>query len=297
MQKGFLLPRICQSIHCLVIILFLIMFTADQPMASETKGVQEFEGLKQRLINDGFDKDRLDTIYSSPKISIDSKGLSRYFVHSESTLDYHQFLSDKSINNALKYMENHKEDLKKAQETYGVDKTIITAILLVETRLGKYVGKNSVINTFSTMAVLSEKEIRESVWNTVLNTKDLTREKFDKKADKKSKWAYAELKAFLKYTKREGIDPVEIEGSYAGAMGFSQFLPSNALTLAKDGNQDNQINLFVHADAIHSIANFLKRFGWKPGITRQKAHKILYNYNRSEFYVDALLKISDRLKG
>ena len=58
------------------------------------------------------------------------------------------------------------------------------------------------------------------------------------KAPKKAKWAYAELKAFIKYVEREGLDPSSINGSYAGAMGIAQFMPSNALTLAKDGNQD-----------------------------------------------------------
>ncbi len=74
-------------------------------------------------------------------------------------------------------------------------------------------------------------------------------------------------------------------------------MPSNALKLAKDGNKDGKINLFSHADAIFSVANYLKHHGWKPGIARQKQHEVLFRYNHSNYYVDTLLKISDKLKG
>ncbi len=101
----------------------------------------------------------------------------------------------------------------------------------------------------------------------------------------------------LKYSAREKLDPFNIPGSYAGALGLSQFLPSNALRLAKDGNNDGAIDLFQHPDAIYSIANFLKHYGWDPDISKQKAYKVLYKYNHSKPYVTTLLKISDRLKG
>ena len=194
-------------------------------------------------------------------------------------------------------MKIHKKELESAQEKYGVDKTVITAIVLVETRLGTYIGNRRILNTLSTMAALVEKTNKEALWNSLADSNRLTRNKFEKKVGKKSQWAYSELKAFLKFAAKEDLNPAEIKGSYAGAMGICQFMPSNALTLAKDGNEDGKINLFHHADAIHSIANYLKRYGWEPSVNRQKAHKILYQYNHSNFYVDTLLKISDRLKG
>jgi membrane-bound lytic murein transglycosylase B len=95
----------------------------------------------------------------------------------------------------------------------------------------------------------------------------------------------------------ENVDPVAIKGSYAGAMGISQFMPSNIPELAKDGNNDGSIDLFNHADAIASIAFYLKHHGWKPGISRQKAEKVVHHYNHSERYVDTVLKISKLLKG
>ncbi len=283
-----------------MLVLLILMFTLIFPGLSSGKNaqdIQELTAVKARLIKDGFSRDFIENTYANPKVAFSLKGVSLFFVHSESSLNYDQFLSDKSISNALKYMETYKKDLQSAEMIYGVDETVITAIILVETRLGTYLGNRAVINTLSTMAALSEKKNKEALWQSLATSKRFTRAKFDKKALQKSKWAYTELKSLLQFAQRENIDPVAIKGSYAGAMGISQFMPSNALTLARDGNGDGKVNLFEHADAIHSVANYLKRYGWQPKVNRQKAHKILYKYNHSNYYVDTLLKISDKLKG
>lgn len=259
--------------------------------------VNKFSSLLDRLAQEGFDRQRLKKIYGNEKVYFDPAGVSLFFVHSESSLDYDQFVTDKSLSKAKEYMQRHKEKLDRAEDKYGVEKTIITAILLVETRLGTYLGNRAVLNTLSTMAALTDEDLKEELWEATSASKRLTRKAFEKKADKKAKWAFQELKALLKYSSREDLDAAELTGSYAGAMGISQFMPSNALNLATDGNGDGRINLFQHADAIASIANYLKHYGWKPSISRKQAHKILYKYNHSNYYVDTLLKISDRLKG
>ena len=101
----------------------------------------------------------------------------------------------------------------------------------------------------------------------------------------------------MKYTNREEMDPASIPGSYAGAMGIPQFMPSNIRTLAKDGNNDGRIDLFNHADAISSVANYLKHYGWRPGIDDKKAYKVLLRYNYSKYYANTIIKISKLLKG
>ena len=101
----------------------------------------------------------------------------------------------------------------------------------------------------------------------------------------------------MQYTEREKIDPSHVRGSYAGALGISQFMPSNILIFAEDGDNDGRIDLFTHADAIASVANYLKRHGWHPGIGKEKAYKVVWSYNHSNYYVDIIFKISDLLKG
>ena len=256
----------------------------------------DFDRLTQRLVQDGFDPEKTKALFGNEAVVFDPGGVSLFFVHSESSLNYDQFSSPKSIANAGTYMATHKASLDKAQEEFSVDKTIITAILLVETRLGTYLGKRTVMNTLSTMAALADKGLAERVWLAISDNKKPERAAFDKKVDQKSRWGYEELKALISYAYREGIDPVSVKGSYAGAMGIPQFMPSNALMLARDGNQDGKVDLFDHDDAIFSVANYLKHHGWKSGLSRQRQHEVLFRYNHSNYYVDALLKISDKLK-
>lgn len=282
----------------ILFIIFSLFLSLTTPLSAQQieKG-KEFDNLIRQLIDDGFEKDVIEQLFSSKAIFFNPKGVALFFVHSESSLDYSQFTTKKSIKTGLKYMDEHQTALNQAQKIYGVDKTVITAILLVETRLGTYLGNRTVINTLSTMAALTDKKLTQRIWNSISDEKKPDKKAFLKKVEQRSKWGYKELKALIKYSQQEKIMPETIKGSYAGAMGISQFMPSNALTLAKDGNNDGKIDLFTHEDAIFSVANYLKHHGWKPGIAQQKQHKVLFSYNHSNYYVDTLLKISDKLKG
>lgn len=281
------------------IFLIILIVAAIPATAFAADDNISFQTLETRLINDkkaNFSAEQINRIYNNPGVFFDIKGVSSYFRHQEGKLNYDQFLSTKSINKANDYMLAHHADLQKAEMNYGVDKEAITAILLVETRFGAYVGNRPVISILSTMAVLEDKTIRDRFWNKIPTEKRVTRKEYEKKAIRKSKWAYKELIAFLSYVEKEGMDPYNIIGSYAGAMGLCQFMPSNIPILAEDGNKDGSVNLFHHEDAIASIANYLKHYGWKPGISREEAGKVVYHYNHSSYYVEIVLKIIDKLK-
>jgi membrane-bound lytic murein transglycosylase B len=278
--------------------MLLILLTGMGAPVCAADAPQPFDTLQKRLIDDGFDSDRIKEIFASPAVSFEKGGVSAYFMHNESKLNYKQFTRELNVSSAQKYMQAHQAALDAAQETYGVDKEVITAIILVETKLGTYTGKKSVINTLSTLAAMAENEPREIIWDNLPdNDRRMSRQKFEKKADQKASWAYRELKAFLTYTEKEAMDPTTIKGSYAGAMGISQFMPSNIAPYGKDGNADGRIDLFVHADAIASVAGYLKHYGWKPGISREKAFKVVYHYNHSKYYVNTILDVADKLKG
>ncbi|MCJ7542811.1 MAG: lytic murein transglycosylase [Desulfobacterales bacterium] len=277
-----------------ILILNFIFFS--QNAAGSKNSNNYFESLQKRLIEDGLDKDRIFELYKRSEVYFETKGVSRFLVHREASLNYNQFTSKKSIRNALKYMEQHQKVFERTEKTYGVDKEIITAIVLVETRLGIFIGGPSVLNTLSTMAALADPDVRNMFWGKVSKSSRLTREQFEKWVKRKSSWAYKELKAFLNYTAKENMDPAAVSGSYSGAMGIAQFMPTNILAFAKDGDNNESINLFNHSDAIASIANYLKHYGWYPGIDGKKAYKVIYHYNHSSQYVDTILKVSVLLK-
>ena len=276
-------------------LLILIVVPSIQDPAIADNSRAYFEFLQKRLIKEGFDKGMIKDLYNKREVYFDFKGVSQYFVHREAKLNYNQFTSRSSIKKAKKYMKKYNAELSGAERIHGVDKEIITAIILVETRLGKVVGNRSILNTLSTLASLSDLNIRDIVWDKNSSSCSLTREEFNNWSKRKSKWAYDELKAFIKYVNREGIDPAGINGSFAGALGIAQFLPSSILAFAKDGDGDGSIDLFNHADAITSIATYLSHYGWHPGIDRKGAYKVVYRYNHSNYYVDTILKISELL--
>jgi len=276
--------------------IFLLISAAilAAPVAARTG--DDFAGLKERLEKDGYDAKLLDAVYSQPEIHFDVKSVSLFFIHSEARLNYDQFTTPQRIQTARQYMQQHMQELAAAQKAYGVDKEVITAIILVETKLGTYLGASRIINTLSTMAAISDPALREKLWKAIPESRRLSRQAFLKKAKRKSKWAYTELKALLTHASREGIDPAAIRGSYAGAMGIAQFMPSNVLSLAQDGNNDGRIDLFNHADAIMSVASYLSHYGWRPGIDRKAAYRVLLRYNYSKPYANTVLKIADLLK-
>lgn len=267
-------------------------------VADNTKSeIDHFSSLRTRLVEDKFDQKQITRLYQQPEVKFDLKNVSLYFVHSEGKLNYDQFLQANLIEKAKNYMKAHDKHLEKAEKAYGVDREIITAIFLVETRLGTYLGSRSVFNVLSTMAALDDSQVRDDFWKKIRKKSRLTTKAFNTKAERKSAWAYNELKAFLTYTSKEKLDPTKIKGSYAGAIGICQFIPSSILRLATDGNQDGAINLFDHADAIMSVANYLKHHGWHQNIKKKKAYRVIHAYNRSKYYVKTVLKAGDLLKG
>jgi membrane-bound lytic murein transglycosylase B len=241
---------------------------------------EAFSSVKKRLITDGFDPTKINRLYSRPQVFFEADGVTILFTYKEAQVDYGQFANNWSIRKAKQYMQKYKDDLIRTEKAFGVDRKIITAIMLVETGLG----------------ALMDPVVRDRFWDLIPDSKKISRKKFEKKAAARSKWAYKELKAFLKYASREGFDPASIPGSFAGAVGVAQFMPTSILAYGKDGNNDGTVDMLNHVDSMASIANFLKSHGWRSGQSRKKAEKVIFHYNHSTYYVDTILKISRRLK-
>jgi len=275
-------------------ILLCIFCTSASASAAEHKDY--FTSLQNRLIIDGFDTQWISNLYARPEVRFEFKGISRYFVHHESKVGYPQYTVDRQIRKARKYMDRHKQSLADVEKKYGVDRQVVTAIILVETQLGTLMGRRSVLNTLSTMASLFDPAVKEMLWEKIGDNPEIDRDRFDQKVYRKSDWAYRELMAFLEHARAEKFDPVKVKGSFAGAMGIPQFMPSNIVELARDGNLDGRVDLFNHADAIASVAAYLKQHGWYPGIDRAAAGKVIYHYNHSQRYVETILNISEKLK-
>ncbi|MCK5009534.1 MAG: lytic murein transglycosylase, partial [Deltaproteobacteria bacterium] len=86
-----------------------------------------------------------------------------------------------------------------------------------------------------------------------------------------------------------------IKGSWAGAFGIAQFLPSSYLRYALDGNNDQKVRLFNRYDSMVSVANYLKKNGWKSGLSIKRRRSIIRRYNNSTPYIDTVLKLSKEI--
>ena len=104
-----------------VFLTFIFFIIISSPLsAEEIKQGNEFNALIQKLIHDGFEKNKIEQLFSNDNVFFNPEGVSRFFIHTESSLNYDQFLSKKSIANAFKYMDEHQDALNRAQKIYSV---------------------------------------------------------------------------------------------------------------------------------------------------------------------------------
>ncbi|MDD2759007.1 MAG: lytic murein transglycosylase B [Methylomonas sp.] len=149
-----------------------------------------------------------------------------------------KFLDSRHIDAGVSFWQQHRAALRRASEQFGVPEEYILGILAIETTFGSYVGSHRVIDALTTLA-------------------------FDYR--RREDYFRGELENFLLMARSEGLDPVKPVGSYAGAMGLGQFMPSSFLEWAVDFNGDGKRNLWEPEDAIGSVANYFARHGWRQG--------------------------------
>ena len=279
----------------ILMFIWLATLAVISPLQDAAATESAFDGIMARLQKDGFAKEEILNLYQHPDARFNIQGVSAFFRHSESRLNYNQFLSMINIAKARRYMAAHQPTLAEAQRQYGVAPEVITAILLVETRLGTYLGKSNVFSILSTMASLLDTPAKEKLWREMSSEGRYDRRRFNQKADRRSLWAYNELKAYIRYTRGSDLDPLQVKGSYAGAMGICQFMPSNITGYGADGNGDGRIDLFDHSDAIFSVARYLQKHGWRSGLKRGEAIAVIKRYNNSQPYAKIILGVAEKI--
>ncbi|WP_446423722.1 lytic murein transglycosylase [Mailhella sp.] len=191
----------------------------------------------------------------------------------------------------LDFIRTNCAAFRQAQRIYGVPPEIGAALLFVETRLGRVLGRENAFYSLASMAVTRSPETIADYLDDlpgISTRKAWVRSRMETKAD----WAYDELKALLEYCFANGIDPYSVPGSIYGAIGMCQFMPSNLPRFAADGDSDGIINIFEAPDAIASLSRYLKENGWKRGMTQREQAKVLLRYNKSTTYANTILALA-----
>jgi len=149
------------------------------------------------------------------------------------------FIQDDRIQRGVQFWQEYESELQRAEQTYGVPASIIVAIIGVESKFGQYKGKHKVLDSLVSLVI------------------DFPR---------RSAFFAKELKEFLILTKENDLDSSEILGSYAGAVGFPQFISSSYRHYAVDFSGDGKTDLIDQpVDAIGSVANYFVKNGWLKG--------------------------------
>ena len=263
--------RAVQFLSCLILVIVSLPTIADYSKHEKAKA------LINELVNEhGFERSFLVSVFESAeqKESI----LEAIAKPAEKRLEWFEyrriFITKDRIEKGLAFIKDNASILEKAEKDFGVPKEIIAAVIGVETRYGKHKGSHRVLDALTTLG-------------------------FD--YPPRSKFFSSELKHALLLSREQGFDIREIKGSYAGAMGYGQFIPSSYRHYAIDFDNDGIADILNNVtDAIGSVANYFAEHKWIKG---EPIALLLSNENSeqsiSQFYAKSLkpsFSISDMRK-
>jgi len=290
-------------VYTLAAVFFCVLCMPITSMASDV-----WQPLEDRLIGDGFDRDYITSIFSRKSLKFSPEILARKMnVLLETRLSsrkpgpkqepevMERYLNPILIAGAYAFFRDHKEDFAIIESRYAVPGEVLTALMLVETKLGNQVGKHKGLEVLASMALARDFELIRSY----IKRKDISDENMRwlvRRTEQKANWGYEELKSLITYAQKNGKDLLTIPSSMYGAIGLCQFIPSSALHYGKDGSGDGLVDLFNTEDALHSMAYFVKRHGWKDGLDRDAQLKVIYRYNHSESYAMTILAVADKIR-
>lgn len=149
-----------------------------------------------------------------------------------------KFITPDNVQNGVVFWNQYEDALNRAWQVYGVPPEIIVGVIGVETRWGRVMGKTRILDALATLSF---------------------------NYPRRAEYFSGELETFLLMARDEQDDPLNLKGSFAGAMGYGQFMPSSYKQYAVDFSGDGHINLWDPVDAIGSVANYFKAHGWVKG--------------------------------
>ncbi|MFN0038172.1 MAG: lytic murein transglycosylase B [Burkholderiales bacterium] len=196
--------------------------------------------ISQMVSRHQFDEGSLRKIFSQLR---GHEGVMKAISAPSTSKPWHEFrnifVTPTRTTGGVTYWNSNADVLKRARDTYGVPEEVIVSIIGVETIYGRRTGSFRVIDALFTLGF----EMTE-----------------------RAAFFQGEMEQFLLLTRENGLDPLAVKGSFAGAMGIPQFIPTSYRRFTVDFDSDGKVDLWnSNADVIGSVANYLHHFGWIDG--------------------------------
>ena len=214
--------------------------------------------------------------FEDKRLQVDKGVIERFKNKPEKIKTYEQykkiFFNKERIVGGIDFYKKNKKLISKVAREFEIDPIILVAIIGVETNYGLKTTEFSVINSLYTQAV---------------------------KMPKRSSWATKEIAELLIFCSENDIDPFSLEGSYAGAFGYGQFIPSSFNKLSIDYDKDGKKDPFGWHDVVGSIAFYLVENGYPKNdfnfTYKSKAWKAIRTYNRSDKYANIIIDLRNEI--
>jgi membrane-bound lytic murein transglycosylase B len=289
-------PRLLRALLCAAALAPLLAAAEPVPGAGGHRG---WGYLVDKLVADGVARERVVRVFADGRVE-PFTGLEFGMGGQEPRSLYRGFLRASSIAGARRCRETNAAVLQDAQRQYGVPASVVAAILYVETGCGRNTGSSVVFTRLARLAMANEPENLRLNFLRLAGCEEpdpATATRIRARARYLEDTFYPEVRAAFEVARRMGVDPLDLRGSSSGAVGFPQFLPTSYLRYGTDADGDGRVDLFDSADAAASCANYLAAKGWRPGLSDAGRRSVIWHYNHSPAYVDAVLTLSRRIDG
>jgi membrane-bound lytic murein transglycosylase B len=275
------------------------LLASRTPAGAADDGARSWAYLIDKLAADGVPRASAERVFDDPRVPPFDQ-LEFSLTPREAASAYRGLLSRSSVNAARECFATNAVALRRAEGELSVPGSVVAAILHVETRCGRNTGSEIVLWRLARLAMAAEPSnlrrnvARHTLLQSPYESAEMLRATEDRARYLESTF-YPEVRATFEIADRLHIDPLSIRGSSAGAFGVPQFLPTSYLRYGTDGDGDGHVSLYDPADAVASCARFLQAHGWTTDIGRQQKRRVIWAYNRSTPYIDAVLGLAGQL--